>query len=175
MSEGAGDVPPEAVQGFGRLTAALSAIGTVWIIGLMLLINADILGRAAFGMPIAGVPELVTLSIIGIVFLQLPHTARVGGLTRSDALLNYLDARAPRAGALLRSFWAVAGAMVFLLLLRAAFMRAERAWEDADFIGNPGLLTVPTWPLHGLIALGAGMLAAQFLIEAASRLRRAAP
>ena len=52
---------------FGRLVGGMNALGTVWIIGLMLLINSDILARGALNAPIAGVAELVSFSIVGIV------------------------------------------------------------------------------------------------------------
>jgi len=65
-----------------RVTGAMNAVGTVWILALMLLISADVIGRAAFAHPIAGVPEMVSLAILGIVFLQLANTLGVGRLKR---------------------------------------------------------------------------------------------
>ncbi|MDP6814497.1 MAG: TRAP transporter small permease, partial [Alphaproteobacteria bacterium] len=50
-----------------RLTGAMNAVGTAWIFVLMVLINADVLGREAFAAPVRGVTELVSLSIVGIV------------------------------------------------------------------------------------------------------------
>ncbi len=49
----------------------LNSIGSVWIFVLTLLINADAFGRKLFHSPIDGVNEIVELSIVGIVFLQL--------------------------------------------------------------------------------------------------------
>jgi hypothetical protein len=37
---------------------------------------------------VRGVTELVSLSIVGIVFLQLADTLRVGRFTRADVLLG---------------------------------------------------------------------------------------
>ena len=72
--------------GFQRLTQALNALGTLWIVALMLLINADVLGRDLLGTPVRGVTELVSLSIVGIVFLQLADTLATGRMTRADAI-----------------------------------------------------------------------------------------
>ena len=64
------------------LAAVMAAIGTAWILVIMAEICADIIGRAGFNRPILGVPEFLQFSIVGIVFLQLPQTLRIGGLTR---------------------------------------------------------------------------------------------
>jgi len=82
--------------GFGALTAVLAAIGTGWILFLMALICADVLSRWLFNAPILGVAEMVQFSIVGIVFLQLPQTLRVGGLTRADVLFARIMSGAPR-------------------------------------------------------------------------------
>ena len=101
---------------FGALTEALSAIGTIWILALMLLICADVVGRAALDRPIAGVPEMVQFSIVGIVFLQLAQTLRTGGLTRSEVLLGVLMSRRPRVGHLLEALFALTGLTLFVAM-----------------------------------------------------------
>ena len=77
--------------GLQRLTGAMNALGTLWILGLMVLINADVIGRDVFSHPVRGVTELVALSIVGIVFLQLADTLRAGRFTRADVLLDRLQ------------------------------------------------------------------------------------
>ena len=52
---------------FQRVGRVLNALGTVWIIALMLLINTAVVGRNLFKAPVRGVTELVALSIVGIV------------------------------------------------------------------------------------------------------------
>ena len=51
------------------LTKVLYMLGTGLILLLVLLINSDVVGRALFGAPVSGVPEMVSLSIVAIVFL----------------------------------------------------------------------------------------------------------
>lgn len=81
--------------GLHRLTQGLNALGSLMILGLMLLINADIIGRTGFNAPVRGVTELVSLSIVGIVFLQLADTLRCGRFTRADMLLDRLKRTQP--------------------------------------------------------------------------------
>ena len=62
----------------------MNSIGTIWVFVLLVIINLDIGGRALFNHPVRGVPEIVALSIVACVFLQIAHTLKVGRLTRSD-------------------------------------------------------------------------------------------
>ena len=73
------------------VTQGLNVIGSVLILLLMILVGVDVAGRNLAGAPVAGVPELVTLSIVAIVFLQIPQALRAGRLTRSDALMGWLE------------------------------------------------------------------------------------
>ena len=52
-----------------RVMAVLNAIGTAWVAGITVLISCDILGRVLFNSPIIGVPEVVKVSVVGIVWL----------------------------------------------------------------------------------------------------------
>src|SRR5690606_9515711 len=54
-----------------RVTQFLNVIGTLLIVAIMVLVNVDVIGRGAFDAPVAGVPELVSMSIVAIVFLQI--------------------------------------------------------------------------------------------------------
>lgn len=158
---------------FARVLGAMNAVGTLWIIGLMLLINADIIGRSAFDAPIAGVPELVALSIVGIVFLQLAHTLRSGSMTRSDVLLGVLEHRAPRARHVLLALFQLAGGLLMAMIAGKFWPSVAAAWlqPERHFMGNPGFFTIPQWPLFGLVFLGIVATALQFLAAALGDLR----
>lgn len=149
---------------FGALTEALSAIGTIWILALMLLICADVVGRAALDRPIAGVPEMVQFSIVGIVFLQLAQTLRTGGLTRSEVLLGVLMSRRPRVGHLLEALFALTGLTLFVVILVTTWPLMLSARADGDFYGNVGVFQVAVWPLKTIIVIGCAATAIQFLL-----------
>lgn len=155
-----------AVEVFTWLSNALNALGTVWILGLVLLICADVVGRSLFGNPIAGVPEMVSLSIVGIVFLQLASTLRAGRMTRSDVLLNLLGKRFPGLGFALELLFDLAGACIVFVIVRASYPRFLTSLERNEFVGVVGHFTAPTWPIKLIVLLGAGALAVQYLIHA---------
>lgn len=168
--------PPAAPTGpFARAIGVMNAAGTIWIIGLMVLINADIFGRSLFSAPIAGVPELVSFSIVGIVFLQLAHTLRSGSMTRSDVLLNVLERRAPRARLVLLAIFHLVGGLLMLMIAWKFWPTVATAWQfpQRHFMGNPGFFTIAQWPLFGLIFLGILATAVQFLLMSWSDLRTA--
>lgn len=161
--------PPAAPSGpFARVIGVMNAAGTLWIIGLMVLINADIIGRGAFNAPLAGTAELVAFSIVGIVFLQLAHTLRSGSMTRSDVLLNVLERRAPKARLLLLSLFHLVGGVLMFLIAWKYWPSVVQAWQhpERNFMGNPGFFTIPQWPLFILVFLGIVATAIQFLLLA---------
>ncbi len=162
-----GEPPPAAPGGpFARVIGVMNAMGTVWIIGLMILINADIFGRSFLSNPIAGVPELVSFSIVGIVFLQLAHTLRSGAMTRSDVLIGVLERRAPRVRFALLAAFHLVGGLLMLMIAWKYWPSVVAAWQhpERNFMGNPGFFTIPQWPLFVLVFLGIGATAIQFLI-----------
>lgn len=168
--------PPRAPSGsFARMIGVMNAVGTLWIILLMLLINADIFGRSFLNHPIAGVPELVAFSIVGIVFLQLAHTLRSGAMTRSDVLLNVLERRAPRARFTLLSIFHLVGGLLMLMIAWKFWPSVVAAWlyPERNFMGNPGFFTIPQWPLFMLVFLGIVATAIQFLLLSWNDLRSA--
>jgi TRAP-type C4-dicarboxylate transport system permease small subunit len=157
-----------------RVLGAMNALGTLWIIGLMVLINADIFGRSVLNKPIAGVPELVAFSIVGIVFLQLAHTLRAGSLTRSDVLLNVLDRRAPGARLVLLGLFHLAGGLLLALVAWKFWPSVAQAWQSPQrhFMGNPGFFTIAQWPLFALMFIGIVATSVQFLVMALEPLAR---
>jgi len=149
-----------------RATAVLSAIGTLGILLVMLLIAADVVGRFAFGRPIAGVPEIVSMSILAIVFLQLANTLSRGKLTRSDAALSALRRRAPRLADALDAVLHGAGAYLLAVLLQAFHPMFLRSYGRNEMVGAVGQFLAPIWPVHLIVLIGAAMLLAVFVLRA---------
>jgi TRAP-type C4-dicarboxylate transport system permease small subunit len=144
----------------------MNAAGTLWILALMVLINADVFGRALFNSPIAGVPEIVSLSIVGIVFLQITHTLRSGRFIRSDVLIARLAARFPRVGEAVEALHHVIGAALVAVIFVFTLRKLSRAWEIDEYIGTEGDFTAPVWPIFLIILIGCAGSFIQFLLLA---------
>jgi TRAP-type mannitol/chloroaromatic compound transport system permease small subunit len=146
-----GQALPWNFQRVGRL---LNALGTLWIIALMLLINTDVLGRNLFKAPVRGVTELVALSIVGIVFLQLADTLHSGRFTRADVLLDSLKRRRPVFAARLHAFFHLVGAGLMGVILWAAWRPLVEAIAIREYVGAIGDFTAPVWPVRLIMLVG---------------------
>lgn len=160
---------PRLLRALDAVTLAANVVGSLLIVGLVVLITADVGGRNVFGAPISGVPEMVSLLIVAIVFLQAPMALKAGRMTRSDGVIGLLHARAPRLAAGLETLFDLIGLTVITIILYAHWPILTRAWERNDFVGAVGDFTAPTWPVKAMLAFGAALLALQF---AARLLRR---
>ena len=163
---GGGGAAALPARAFAALIGWMNAIGTVWIFLLMLLVNADIIGRELLLAPVRGTTELVGLSIVGIVFLQLAHTLAVGRLTRSDAVLGFLCRRYRRIGAAVGAVFHLTGCVVMLIIAWASYPYLKDAIEIGDYVGAVGDFTAPTWPVRAIILIGSLVTAIQFLLLA---------
>jgi TRAP-type mannitol/chloroaromatic compound transport system permease small subunit len=171
--------PPGAGEGAARdplalrlldgIAQALNVAGSLLILALTALVGLDVAGRNLFGAPVSGVPEIVSLSIVAIVFLQIPRAVRAGRMTRSEALPHWLHTRAPRLGRALDTLFDLIAAAVVLIIVHATWPLFLRAWQRGDFVGAVGDFTAPTWPVKAVILIGGTMLALQFLARIARR------
>ncbi|WP_341703037.1 TRAP transporter small permease subunit [Ferrovibrio sp.] len=151
---------------FSRFLGVMNACGTVWIFLLMVLINSDIIGREVFGSPVRGTTELMSLSIVGIVFLQLGHTLMTGKVTRSDMVIDNLLAYAPRLGHGLQCLFHLGGAILLGIIFTGSLDLLQEALDIQEYVGAVGDFTAPTWPVRLIILVGSAATGLQFLLLA---------
>jgi len=151
---------------FERLGSLLNALGTIWIFGLLVLVDADVLGRELFGAPVRGAIEIIGLSIVGIVFLQLPNALWAGRFSRAEILLDLLSVRMPRLAAAIQCLLHLLGALALALVCWAVWPEFLRAVEIGDYVGAIADFTAPTWPVRLIMVIGSGLAAVTFLLLA---------
>lgn len=144
----------------------MNAIGTLWILVLMVLINADVIGRDLFAAPVRGVTEIVSMSIVGIVFMQLADTLRAGKLTRAEVLLGALERRRPRAARLLQGVFHLVGAGLVAVICIASWPPLVEAVKIGEYVGAVGDFQAPIWPVRLVIVFGSACTAITFAILA---------
>jgi TRAP-type C4-dicarboxylate transport system permease small subunit len=149
---------------------AVAAVGTLWIVAIMLLIVADVVGRNFFAMPIIGVAEIAARSVVAIVFLMLPAAALNGTLIRADFLQRGLNRLAPKSVVTLEVLFGLTGAVLFALVALASWPDTLRAWTSDEFFGVRGVWTLPTLPFRMIVVGGSAATALAFLVEALGRL-----
>lgn len=173
MSDDIATAPPEDGSIFARLSAALNLLGSAWILAVMVLINFDVFGRVLFNEPVSGVPEMVRLSIVGIVFLQITHALRNRRFIRSDVLIGRMLARRTAPGYLFQAFHHLVGAVLLGIIFYFTLDRFGRAWRIDEYVGTEGDFTAPVWPIYLIILIGCAGTFIQFLLHIATDIRAA--
>lgn len=145
---------------FEGLNARLSFLGSIWIATLMVLITVDVVGRAFLSITVYGVPEIVKVSIVGLVWLQMAYTLQIGGHLQSRLVLDRLS---PRLRMALELFGFFLGSIVFILIVYSSWNGMMNAWEIGAYEGEHPV-RVPTAPIFTIVVIGAALTAIQFVI-----------
>ena len=156
--------PSAPLRVFGGIVSGMNAAGSCWIVVLMLLINIEAIGRSAFNEPIIGVIEMIEISIIGIVFMQLADSLRRGVLTRSDGLFNQVLLRRPAVAHVMGMFTYLLGAMFMVIILMGSIPYLQESWDENYYIGVQGMFTAPVWPVALIIVIAVTVTMIQFLL-----------
>jgi tripartite ATP-independent transporter DctM subunit len=162
---------------FATLVGVLNAAGVIWVFALMFLIAADIAARTLFDDPIAGVTEMVSLSLVACVFLQLAHAVVHGRLMRVEMFLAPLEQRSPAAAGAWKALFALLGLGLLAALVLGSWPDLVNAWATNEFAGVEGIFTIPVWPIKLLIVVGsaiAGVELARQLVRSAAAADRSA-
>lgn len=172
MTAPAGALQPDRPTG-GRVTrwlgyaalvlAVIGGLGTLFIMGI---INADVIGRGAFGKPVPATAEIVSALIVAIVFLQLPQATAAGRNVRADMLIGRLHARGGRAGPALDFFHHAAGAVMLAILLRYLWPEIMGSIRGNETVGLYGIFTLPRWPFVTAVLIGCALTLVQYIILA---------
>lgn len=152
---------------FYGLLSALNLLGAFWVVLLMLLITVDVAGRAFFNSPLPGVPEIVKISVVGLVWCMMAHTLKVGAHLRSTILMDRMPPKARRAVELVAC---LLGAVMFGLIVYSGWDQMIDAWRVGEFEGEEPV-RVPTYPVRSLVLLGALLTSIQFCIMFVEHLR----
>lgn len=161
--------PAQAGRGanspFERIVVVFNAVGTLWVLLLVVLMNMDAIGRSAFGLPIAGVVEIVAISMALIVFCQLADTVRLGKLTRSDGWIETWLSNGTRWGKGAAATLEMLGAIFMVLIVIGTTPLMLKTFRTGEYIGTRGVFSFPDWPIKAVVVTGALLAAACFVIR----------
>lgn len=145
-----------------RLSKFLMVVAAVWAFGLTFMILADIIGRGAFDAPINGTAELVTASIVIIVFLQAGYAIRSRSMLRADFLMTHLP---PKVQRVLLAIGYLLGAAFFLMIITGGWDESIRSFVEGEYEGE-GALRVPSWPARWTVLIGSAIAMINYLVLA---------
>jgi TRAP-type C4-dicarboxylate transport system permease small subunit len=151
---------------FDRLIAGMNIVGALLICLMAVLVNADVIGRAGFNHPLNGIPELVSMFIVAVVFLQLPYCLQLQQITRSDAVLERLKSHHRRLAHGLETLYHLIGMALFVTIAWFSLELTQQAWYSNDFVGSQGISDFASWPVKACVCFGASVAALEFLRQA---------
>jgi len=133
----------------GWISGGGVALGSACLIGIMLLIVANVICRH-LDIPVVGVYELTGFLIIVTVAFALPYTA----LRKGHVIIRLLASRFPqRVQAILEKF----NSVIFLGVLAVAAWSSAKIIYDREIVGPgeyPEVLAVPYLPFRCLWLFG---------------------
>ena len=152
-----------------RTAKALLAFAATLAFLLSFLVVADVVGRTVFASPVKGTPEIVSMSIVVICFLQASYAIRSGGMLSVDLLPALLPARGREV---LLGIACLLGLAFFAVIVYGGLEPLQHAWSSNEYEGE-GALRVPVWPARFCVVLGAALAALDYLLAALVHLRKA--
>ena len=142
------------------LMSLLNMLGAIWVVMIMMLITADVVGRAFFNSPVFGVPEIVKVSVVGLVWCMMAHTLKIGAHLRSTI---FLDRMCPYLKRGVEMLSCLMGFAIFSLIVYSGWSNMIEAWQIGEFVGEHPV-RVPTAPIRTLVLIGAALTSVQFLV-----------
>jgi TRAP-type mannitol/chloroaromatic compound transport system permease small subunit len=158
---------------FGAVVSGANAVASAWLFVMMAIVVADVAGRFLFSLPIDGSNEIVSMSVIAVLYLQIAYTLRSGRMTRSDAFHARLIERRPEIGHAFGLVFHLAGACLMAAIVLAAWPKWLKSYDSGFYVGVKDVFTFPEWPMLLIVVLGCGLTALQFLGLAFANLRAA--
>jgi TRAP-type mannitol/chloroaromatic compound transport system permease small subunit len=146
-----------AVKDFiDRLTRLSATVGMIFVIPLMLITTADVVGRGFFNKPIAGTFELSEYMLAVIILLGAAYTQQVKGHVAVDFLTVHFG---PRTRVLCRVITTLFSLAIVTIVVWQGFKLAleERGVTDQ--------LRVPKAPFRMLVGIGGLLLWLQLFFD----------
>lgn len=131
-------------KGMEHLTRALNAVAAGWLMLLAIIILYDVIGRGVFDAPFLGAHEIIGNSIVGILFLQIPHAIHSGGMVRTTLVY---DRMGQWGRTLIDLGTGIAGVAFFLAIGFGGWNDMVTGWRIGEYEGI-GAMEVPVYPIR---------------------------
>ncbi|MSQ57205.1 MAG: TRAP transporter small permease [Limnohabitans sp.] len=142
------------------VTKACMVAAALWAFVLCFLVVADVGGRVLLNSPVKGTPEIISLSIVIICFLQAGFAIRSGGMLNVDTFVSRLS---PRTQSWMAVWGALIGIVFFAVICNGSIDGAAHAWNSGEYEGE-GALRVPVWPAKFIIVGGTALAAFNYFL-----------
>ena len=157
---GRSDALREKLQKINRWIAG---VGACFLIPLMLITAADVVGRDVFNHPIPGVIELSQYLLAVSILLGLAYTQQIKGHVGVSVLISRLSTRAQ---IIMSLFGTLVGLFLFILLAWQGLVIGLEEKTVSD------MLRVPQYPFRLLVAVAAFFTFLELLIDLGSSIQK---
>ena len=148
----------------GYLVRGANLLSAIFVLLLMILVIADILGRYLFNSPVPMTYEVGSFLMVFIVFLGLAYTQRQGAHIRVEFLTLRLSSR---TRAILDIVASSLGFLLYVTIVYQGFIWSWTSWQVGDYVA--GLVNIPRWPSQFMVPVGSAILCLQFIADVAQR------
>lgn len=151
-----------------KFTSFMNAAATMWTFLLMFFMTADVFGRIFLNHPLTGAPELVKVSLVGVVYLHMPYTLWINRHIRSDLLSVRMG---PKLKIAMDIIMHLLGTALFAAIFFASWDPMFEAWKIGEYEGE-GALRVPTAPIRTILVLGTCLTMVLYAVRAAEKISK---
>ncbi|MAF47244.1 MAG: TRAP transporter small permease [Rhodospirillales bacterium] len=127
----------------------LNTISGAWLFAIAALILYDVVGREAFGVPFHGTNEIVSNSVLSILFLQLPLSIMQRSSLRTTIMF---DRAGIRGKGLIDAFSYILAFLLFFAITVGSWPNMIESWEILELEGS-GVISIPVYPIRSLVVL----------------------
>lgn len=143
-----------------RLAVGLVLLGSVGMMGSMIICVADVVGTNFFDWPVPGTLEITESTMVLIVFGALAYTQQRRGHIRVEILHGHMG---PRVRSFMELVTDLLALVFFLLLAWQSFGELSYSWEIRE--ATMGTIRFPLYPARLLLSAGAVLLVAQLALD----------
>lgn len=131
----------------GTFATWLNVVSAVWLASVALLILYDVVGREVFGSPFHGTNEIVSNSVLSVLFLQLPLSILTRSSLRTTIFYGILGTRGK--GYIDAVSYLLAG-LLFLVIAVGSWENMIEGWAILEQEGS-GIINIPVYPIRTLV------------------------
>ncbi|MEE2760877.1 MAG: TRAP transporter small permease [Pseudomonadota bacterium] len=146
----------------------LNTISGVWLFAVAALILFDVVGREAFSVPFHGTNEIVSNSVLSILFLQLPLSIMQRGSLRTTI---FFDRASVRGKGVIDASSYILALILFAAIAFGSWPNMIEGWEILELEGS-GVIEIPVYPIRTLVVVASilgiavcGLLAWESLVR----------
>ncbi|MCR9255885.1 MAG: TRAP transporter small permease [Alphaproteobacteria bacterium] len=154
-----GSLASRVDRGLFKFESALTLIGGITIMCVMLLSVINILGRKLFNLPIPGYIDWMVQLVPVMAFLGIAYCQRIGGHIRMDFLVGKLKGRP------LWTFELVSVLLMLVITIPLIYGSWDHGMRAFNFGDSTVDINLPTWPVKILVPIMLALLGVRLLLQ----------